>query len=253
MASHGEVPHTTSSAPPSQSTIRTRRRGYLAQTPTYLISASEDLEISHPIRYDKWVRRWQSADERQREGQSRGVAGALERGVARGEAAAAARTEKTKPARAREGGSHSPRAAQRAGKDRDHGGVGTSLRHNGAEDLRSDEHGREVGAVGNGTVDGDDDSELLDLNADFEDDRAGEEDVMTKVDGLHRWHAFIRHRFLSGKDDDFDYSTVDNNDAYDDLDDERQKAEDAWFGDESAEFVLDDKGRVEGETGVQDF
>nr|OQO29827.1 hypothetical protein B0A51_01984 [Rachicladosporium sp. CCFEE 5018] len=253
------MPATTSSQAPTASTIRTRRRRFLTQHPSYLTSASEELEISHPIFYDKWVRRWQSAEGRQREGQSRGVVGALERGVARGEAAAAARAEEDKAGKREGVGSHNPRAGQRIEPGAKV--LSTPLDQEGARGESRGAEGVESRADGGGgtgklnrhQTDESDDTDLEVLSDEFEDDEENGREVTTKAGGLRRWHAFIRHRFLTGKDEDFDYTLVDTNDAYDDIDDQRQQAEDVWFGDESAEFVLDGKGRVEGETGVQDF
>ena len=43
----------------------------------------------------------------------------------------------------------------------------------------------------------------------------------------------IRERFLAGLDEDFDYRTVDNNEAYDDMDVVRRDEEDSYFDQES--------------------
>nr|EAQ71262.1 hypothetical protein MGCH7_ch7g669 [Pyricularia oryzae 70-15] len=81
--------------------------------------------------------------------------------------------------------------------------------------------------------------------------------------GREQWFEFLRDRFVSGGDDEFDYSTVDENEDYDEI--ERQDAEDAWFDNEVPQW--DDDGddandpagggtrprELKGETGIQDF
>lgn len=85
----------------------------------------------------------------------------------------------------------------------------------------------------------------------------------TKEEGRGRWDDFLRRRFVLGRDEDFDYSTVDENDEFDVL--ERREQEEAWFDDEDPDWASDlveDQGggdgklgekRLEGETGIQDF
>ncbi|KAJ0384740.1 hypothetical protein COL922a_007742 [Colletotrichum nupharicola] len=85
--------------------------------------------------------------------------------------------------------------------------------------------------------------------------------TQNKQDGLDRWTEFLTERFVHGHDDDFDYTQVDNNDEYDDM--ERRDAEDAWFDAEDPSWASDaeddQNGRVShgtqkrGETGIQDF
>ncbi|KAF4815146.1 hypothetical protein CGCTS75_v013176 [Colletotrichum tropicale] len=85
--------------------------------------------------------------------------------------------------------------------------------------------------------------------------------TQNKQDGLDRWTEFLTERFVHGHDDDFDYTQVDDNDEYDDM--ERRDAEDAWFDAEDPSWASDaeddQNGRVShgtqkrGETGIQDF
>ncbi|EQB53861.1 coiled-coil domain-containing protein [Colletotrichum gloeosporioides Cg-14] len=85
--------------------------------------------------------------------------------------------------------------------------------------------------------------------------------TQNKQDGLDRWTEFLAERFVHGHDDDFDYTQVDYNDEYDDM--ERRDAEDAWFDAEDPSWASDadddQNGRVShgtqkrGETGIQDF
>lgn len=60
-------------------------------------------------------------------------------------------------------------------------------------------------------------------------------------------------RFLSGSDGDFDYREVDENEEWDDKEQERRDAEDAYFGQEEPSWVLDAGQQVSGETGIPDF
>jgi hypothetical protein len=90
----------------------------------------------------------------------------------------------------------------------------------------------------------------------------------TAEEGRTRWDEFLRLRFVAGRDDDFNYRTVDEDDEYDAL--ERREQELAWFDNEepswAGESEDDDealqKGEgkrvgierpLTGETGVQDF
>ena len=87
----------------------------------------------------------------------------------------------------------------------------------------------------------------------------------TKEEGRDRWNDFLRRRFVLGRDEDFDYRPVDENDDYDAL--ERREEEDRWFNDEDPAWANEDSGgvgdggaslnahskKLEGETGIQDF
>lgn len=93
----------------------------------------------------------------------------------------------------------------------------------------------------------------------------------TKAQGHEQWEAFLRERFVRGEDEDFEYERVDLDEEFDVL--ERTEREEAWFDEESPEWVGED-GEAEGdgdgdrdmrdrekpverflvgETGVQDF
>ncbi len=83
-----------------------------------------------------------------------------------------------------------------------------------------------------------------------------------KDDGRRRWHWEMELRFVSGRDNDFDYGTVDANDEYDDRVTEDRDAEEQYFMEEEPEFVIGVNGvkrskskeaELEGETGIQDF
>lgn len=49
----------------------------------------------------------------------------------------------------------------------------------------------------------------------------------------------MQERFLDGKDSDYDYSSIDNNDTYDDLDEEGKDEEEKYFDDEEPEYIHD--------------
>lgn len=84
----------------------------------------------------------------------------------------------------------------------------------------------------------------------------------SKEDGFTRWKWEMEARFVRGGDDDFDYTSVDNNEAYDDRTLEDQEALEQYFDREEPEFVQGDDAakrtksqerQLEGETGIQDF
>jgi hypothetical protein len=94
--------------------------------------------------------------------------------------------------------------------------------------------------------------------------RAGtrEESSATKEESFVLWQREMEARFVRGDDSEFDYKTVDENEGYDDHALERQEAEDKYFDEEDPEYVIGDdgarrtksqEGRLQGETGVQDF
>ncbi|CAM1501581.1 Fc.00g035650.m01.CDS01 [Cosmosporella sp. VM-42] len=80
-----------------------------------------------------------------------------------------------------------------------------------------------------------------------------------KEQGLQLWHAYIEDRFVSGQDEDFDYTPVDKNEDFDTL--ARSDAEEAWFEDEEPKWVPDEETgeaakeppKRQGETGIQDY
>jgi hypothetical protein len=81
-----------------------------------------------------------------------------------------------------------------------------------------------------------------------------------KEEGLRRWRWEMEMRFVRGADSEFDYSTVDENDEYDDRTAEDLEAEERYFGAETPQFVMGEDAvkrseskELEGETGVQDF
>lgn len=75
----------------------------------------------------------------------------------------------------------------------------------------------------------------------------------TKEEGEQRWREAITCRFVHGKDEDFDYGPLDQDDNLDV--EERREAEEKWFEEEEPEWEngLNKRGRSEMETGIQDF
>jgi hypothetical protein len=88
----------------------------------------------------------------------------------------------------------------------------------------------------------------------------------TAEEGRERWHEYLQERFVTGLDDEFDYSTVDGAEEYDVMASRDQ--EDEWFDDEPPDWAGGDEGvnvdaepgtseaqvrRGQGETGIQDF
>lgn len=78
----------------------------------------------------------------------------------------------------------------------------------------------------------------------------------SKEEGAERWRWEMELRFIRGADNDFDYSTVDQNEEYDDWNEEQ----DQYFEDEEPEWLVEKDGdgnsnkqRLTGETGIQDF
>ena len=84
---------------------------------------------------------------------------------------------------------------------------------------------------------------------------------MDKEDGKRIWRDAMEQRFVGGEDEDFQYTTVDDSETYDDRGIEEREEEEKYFAEEQPEWVLDGAGvghgdeptKLEGETGVQDF
>lgn len=74
-----------------------------------------------------------------------------------------------------------------------------------------------------------------------------------KEDALARWQWAMEMRFLEGRDDDFDYSTVDESEEYDDWAEEDRMKLDEYLLTQEPEWCLERGKEPEGETGIQDF
>ncbi|KAI1379058.1 coiled-coil domain-containing protein-domain-containing protein [Hypoxylon crocopeplum] len=229
----------------AQIRVQNRRREYLERNPKYFESLEH--ELADPLLYDALIRRFQSPEERELEGRTKGYSRVLEVDLIRGEAKLAQLTSVTQnlPQSALTGASWLPASAT----------------------TDSDAYIREYA---NGT----DDSNGVSVSVG---EGGGEASIKglpqkpeTKDEGRERWIDFLRRRFVLGRDDDFEYRAVDENDDLDVM--ERREQEDAWFDDEDPDWASDaveDQGggggdgggggkalgkkRLEGETGIQDF
>lgn len=84
---------------------------------------------------------------------------------------------------------------------------------------------------------------------------------LNKDDGKRRWRDAMEQRFVRGEDTDFQYTTVDDSETYDDRGTEEREEEERYFAEEEPEWVVNGPGPGqgeettlrEGETGVQDF
>ncbi|KAL5866857.1 hypothetical protein ACKVWC_010748 [Pyricularia oryzae] len=217
--------------------LRNRRRAYLARHPSYL--SSPDHELADPLLYDSLVRRFQTPAEREADGRARGYGRVLETSLLRGEAKlerlAASYVDGPAPPPGLIGSGSGGSATATAE-------ASAAAPTNGAAAGAENGRGRETNFA-----------MTQDLIPDPKDAEAGRE----------QWFEFLRDRFVSGGDEEFDYSTVDENEDYDDI--ERQDAEDAWFDNEVPQW--DDDGddandpagggtrprELKGETGIQDF
>ncbi|KAE8454495.1 hypothetical protein EG329_000118 [Mollisiaceae sp. DMI_Dod_QoI] len=194
--------------------VKNRRKLYLDRHPSYF--TSPDLELTDPLLYDRCIRRFQSASEREADGKAKGYSGVLEADLYRSEAKLAALKAQKPPVSE---ASSSPLAEP-------------SSKHTTVSvpfvSYARGKHG-----------------EVLPEEED--------EIPRSKEDGLERWKFVMTLRFLSGEDKDFDYKTVDESDEWDVV--ERMESEERWFDDEEPEWLGDESDGVThgGETGIQDF
>ncbi|MCJ1402805.1 hypothetical protein MMC11_006026 [Xylographa trunciseda] len=81
----------------------------------------------------------------------------------------------------------------------------------------------------------------------------------TKEEGMQRWRKQMELRFLGGRDEDFEYSMVDEGEEFDDRGVEEREEEEKWFEEEEPQWISDAQDdrpqelQIKGETGVQDF
>ncbi|KAK7916974.1 hypothetical protein PG985_010582 [Apiospora marii] len=208
----------------AQIRIQNRRRAYLDKNPDYFKSLEH--ELVDPLLYDSLIRRFQSAEEREQEGRKKGWSRVLEVDLRRGEAKLAQLSESSSPDKGQETTAGQPSSSQ----------AGTALAAAATAALP-------VGL-----------EEVLP-----QDEAQANGKPESQEEGRQRWDEFIRNRFILGHDEEFDYGPVDGNDAFDEL--ERRDEEEAWFGDEEPSWVggedeataSEDKSRLQGETGLQDF
>ncbi|KAI1178881.1 coiled-coil domain-containing protein-domain-containing protein [Nemania sp. FL0916] len=229
----------------AQVRVRNRRREWLTRHPSYFRSLEH--ELADPVLYDALIRRFQSHEEREKEGRAKGFGRVLEVDLLRGEARLTRLSDDTR----------------RSANGATTGEVSTNGHVPPGAPSRSsseDQQSAEIEASKAGV----DWEELEALEAHDLDKRSAPESA---EEGRARWDDFLRLRFIAGRDDDFDYHPVDEDDEYDAL--ERREQEDAWFDNEEPgwagesdddEAELDEEGKkvdverpLTGETGVQDF
>ncbi|KAL7621530.1 hypothetical protein AAE478_008854 [Parahypoxylon ruwenzoriense] len=236
--------------------VQNRRREYLERNPGYFDSLEH--ELADPLLYDALIRHFQTPAEREEEARAKGYSRVLEVDLMRGEAKLAQLTSSltcasiSLPApqaqvQIQDETAPSPWIPPPAAADAD---VFIREYASGYDEyeVKTGEPGPEnaVAAVATGPE--------------------------TREEGRARWDDFLRRRFVLGRDEDFDYRGVDEDDTLDAL--ERRELEDAWFDEEDPGWASsssggDDDGgggggddekrrrkkekELEGETGIQDF
>ncbi|OTA62714.1 hypothetical protein K449DRAFT_394768 [Hypoxylon sp. EC38] len=223
----------------AQIRVQNRRREYLERNPKYFESLEH--ELADPLLYDALIRRFQSPEEREKEGREKGYSRVLEVDLLRGEAKLAQLTS-------------SLSANSANGQDLP---PGFSTDESWLPKPASEDTDAFIREYANGTDGLGDDSNR---GSNASSIKGLPRPPETKEEGRERWIEFLRRRFVLGRDEDFDYRTVDENDELDAI--ERREQEDAWFDDEDPGWASDaaeDHGggrpekKLEGETGIQDF
>ena len=189
-----------------------------------------------PILYDALIRRFQTPAEREKEGREKGYSRVLEVDLLRGEA------RLTQLGRGADGGGGGPSEAVPVIDENGAASVAVPAPAAQDQDAFIREYAAGAGTtVGPGPIPGPE----------------------SREQGRDRWNDFLRRRFVLGRDEDFDYRPVDENDDYDAL--ERREEEDQWFNDEDPAWAGEEGGgggggglgahdrKLEGETGIQDF
>jgi len=190
---------------------------------------------SDPLLYDRCIRRFQSAAEREADGKARGYSGVLEADLYRSEAKLAA-LKKVIPDSS---SSHAAPSSLSTSK------ITQSQTQSPSQSQLN--------------------SSLEDKIKNVDSLLEEEEDVpKTKEEGLERWKWEMTMRFLKGEDPDFEYEPVDGSTEWDD-EVEARDDEEKWFDEEEPEWMSssgddNDAGSVRkerigtgGETGIQDF
>ncbi|KAI7286634.1 hypothetical protein KC345_g1037 [Hortaea werneckii] len=215
------TPRESSQARADRIRIKNRRRRYLELHPEYFHGTN--LEHADPLSYDRLIRQFQTAEEREQEGRQRGYTGKMEADLIRSEAKLEALRHQYE-----QRGSGDPRTA-----------------HNTSSS--SGRHSNKIDGSPEMTYHRAPDGSIISVEADAEDRAANREE------GVQRWREMMSLRFLRGEDEEFDYAgLVDGEEEYDDLDEERRQGLEDWLDrEEEAEFVGD--GSPRRETGIQDF
>ncbi|KAI2622082.1 hypothetical protein GGS21DRAFT_373550 [Xylaria nigripes] len=239
----------------AQIRVRNRRREWLSRHPSYFRSLEH--ELADPTLYDALIRRFQSHEEREKEGRAKGFARVLEVDLLRGEARLSKLANNT-----------SREAPGRANNIEANGFTSVARPMNRTVNVcpsRPSSRLQQQPALSSASE--------LDMTREeletLEVQDIGQQSVpQTAEEGRMRWDEFLQHRFVDGRDEDFNYRTVDEDDEYDTI--ERREQEDAWFeneepgwfGESDDDNETDQQGAggkvvvertLTGETGVQDF
>ncbi|CZR62858.1 uncharacterized protein PAC_12755 [Phialocephala subalpina] len=194
--------------------VKNRRKIYLDRHPSYF--TSPDLELTDPLLYDRCIRRFQSAAEREADGKAKGYSGVLEADLYRSEAKLAAIKAQTSP-----------------------------IIEASPSTLADPSSNQPTTSVPFVSYARDENGEVLPEEED--------EVPKSKEEGFERWKFVMTLKFLSGEDHDFDYKAVDEDEDIDAV--ARREEEEKWFDDEEPEWIADEVAGVThgGETGIQDF
>ncbi|KAI3327200.1 hypothetical protein HD806DRAFT_386101 [Xylariaceae sp. AK1471] len=240
----------------AQIRVRNRRREWLSRNPSYFRSLEH--ELADPLLYDALIRRFQSHEEREQEGRAKGFGRVLEVDLLRGEARLSRLADAT-PHEADDRGAELAKGNSLSSSTESIDGhiiLPSSSRSSSGTRRRPEPNSAPETEMNR--------EELEALEAEDLDQRSAPQ---TAEEGRTRWDEFLRLRFVAGKDEDFNYRTVDEDDEYDAI--ERREQELAWFENEEPgwvgesedddEALQNGEGKVGverpliGETGVQDF
>ncbi|KAF2970547.1 hypothetical protein GQX73_g3033 [Xylaria multiplex] len=232
--------------------VRNRRRDWLSRHPSYFRSLEH--ELADPALYDALIRRFQSHEEREKEGRAKGFGRVLEVDLLRGEAKLSKLTNDA----SRGADNGASEGLESSGSTRAEPTASYNLQPSRSRSSSRTRWHPEPNSVCETEMNWE---ELEALETHDLEKRSAPQ---TAEEGRTRWDEFLRLRFVTGNDEDFDYRMVDEDDEYDAL--ERREQEDAWFDNEdpgwAGESDYDDeietKGKdverpLTGETGVQDF
>ena len=167
--------------------------------------------------YDRCIRRFQTAAEREADGKAKGYSGVLEADLYRSEAKLAALAQSTHPPTMNNLSISSESSSQ-----------------TNSEPL--------IPFV----------SYLRGANREIIEEY--EEEVTSREEGIERWKFEMTLRFLRGGDEEFDYRDVDESEEFDEV--EKREKEERWFDEETPEWDGEggeENVGTSGETGVQDF
>ncbi|KAI1101209.1 coiled-coil domain-containing protein-domain-containing protein [Jackrogersella minutella] len=229
----------------AQIRVQNRRREYLERNPKYFDSLEH--ELADPLLYDALIRRFQSPAERELEGRTKGYSRVLEVDLIRGEAKLAQLTSTSFATNLATNLAATSITTQDPAS-------GPSTAESWIPKPAAEDADAFIREYANGTDGFDDESAGGGAKAGV---KGLPQRPETRDEGRDRWTDFLRRRFVLGRDDDFDYPVVDENDELDVL--ERREQEEAWFDDEDPGWASDSVEpqksgkKLEGETGIQDF